>query len=281
MRRVLIIALFALIFIAGLSILLYPTVSDYINSLSQTRAVEEYFSVVKNLSERDYTELIEAARKYNEDLPRKPSRFTMTQEEDAEYRILLNPTGFGAIGTLEIDVIDIHLPIYHGTDESVLQIGLGHLEGTSLPIGGPGTHAVVTGHRGLPSSTLLTNLDRMEIGDTFRINVLNETLVYKVDQKVIVEPREMAELAIVAGAAYCTLVTCTPYGINRHRMLVRGKRVAGDGTGLAGRLEFIPSGARVLTGARAALLLIAPTATTATIILFIRLRRIYGRGKRQ
>jgi len=280
MSRVLAIALFVVVFLVGLSILLYPVVSDYFNSLDQSRAIRQYFSSLENLSDRDYSELFEAAHEYNEGLLRKSNRFVMNAEELAEYMSLLNPTGMNIIGTLEIDVIDVHLPIYHGTDEGVLQIALGHLEGSSLPVGGLGTHAVITGHRGLPSSTLLTNLDRMAIGDTFKINVLRETLTYMVDQMIIVEPHETAELAIVAGSDYCTLVTCTPYGINTHRLLVRGRRVSSDGSVMLDRPINVQSGARLLTDARAALILIVPAMLALLAILFIRLRRIYGRGNK-
>jgi len=281
MRRVLFIALFALIFLAGLTLLLYPTLSDHANSLRHEQAVEQYFEAVVNLSEHDNSQMFEEAQRYNEGLRRNPNRFIMSGEEDAQYRGLLDPTGTGIIGTLEIEVIDVHLPIYHGTDEGVLQIGLGHLEGSSLPAGGPGTHTVITGHRGLPSSTLLTNLDRMAIGDIFNIHVLGETLTYRVDQMVIVLPHEFEELYIDPDADYCTLVTCTPYGINTHRLLVRGRRVNDNGEELTDIRISIPSSARVLTGARAALLLIIPASAAIAIILLLRLRRIYGRGNIQ
>ena len=276
MSRKLMIALFALVFLIGLSILLYPTVADYYNSMRQSRAVEDYFRAVDNLTEEDYTELFEAAREYNEKLRENPDRFRMSDEENAHYRSLLNPNGRGAIGTLEIDAIDIHLAIYHGTDEGVLQIALGHLEGSSLPVGGLGTHSVISGHRGLPTSTLLTNLDRMVLGDTFRINVLKETLTYKVDNIMIVEPYETAALVIVEDADYCTLVTCTPIGINTHRLLVRGHRTANEETEVHRPVQR-PSGARVLAGARAALLLLVPATTVILVRLFIRLRRVYKR----
>jgi len=271
------VALFIVIFIAGLSVLLYPIVSDYINSVRQAQVVREYFQAMENLTERDFTELFEAANEYNEKLRRTHNRFVMSEEEFAEYKNLLNPLGLDVLGTLEIGVIDIHLPIFHGTDEGVLQVALCHLEGTSLPVGGEGTHAAITGHRGLPSSTLLTNLDRMVIGDTFNIHVLNKTLTYRVDQIMIVLPHETEELAIIEDADMVTLITCTPYGINTHRILVRGQRT---NVGEFGRPETLPSGARLLTESRFALLLIIPFAIIVTLILFIRLRRIYGRGKK-
>ena len=281
MRRALVVALFVVIFLVGLSILLYPVVSDYINSRSHTQTIHDYFEAIKTLDQQDFTELFKAAHEYNERLLRKPNRFIMTEEEIAEYKSLLNPLGLGAIGTLEIEEIDIHLPIFHGTDEGVLQAGLGHLEGSSLPVGGMGTHVVITGHRGLPSSTLLTNLDKLIVGDTFKVNVLNETLIYRVDQIIEVEPHETAALAIDPNADYCTLVTCTPYGINTHRLLVRGYRIDGDSAEVFVRPERIPSEVRIFSNARAALLAIVPAAIVILAVLFIRLRRVYGRGKKR
>jgi len=278
MRRVITIALFVVIFLSGLSVLLYPAISDYYNSLKHEQVVEEYFKAVAQLSQFDYTEILEAAREYNDRLRRNPSRFIMTSEQRAEYLSLLDPSGRGAIGTLEIEVINVKLPIFHGTDEGVLQVGLGHLEGSSLPVGGPGTHAVITGHRGLPSSTLLTNLDRLVIEDTFSLRILNETLIYRVDQIIVVEPNDISALAIEDGADYCTLVTCTPYGINTHRMLVRGHRIDKESADKFVRPSRIPPEARVLSGARAALLMIVPAAIVVLVVLFIRLRRVYGRG---
>jgi len=278
MRRILFIVLFALVFLAGLSILLYPVVSDSINSRKQEQSVSLYFAAIENLSQQDFTELFEAANLYNEGLRNKPNRFIMDEEENAEYRSLLNPLGTGALATLEIEIIDIHLTIYHGTDEGVLQVGLGHFEGSSLPVGGPGTHTVITGHRGLPSSTLLTNLDRLVIGDTFHINVLGERLAYTIDQIKIVLPHETEELVIVPGYDYATLVTCTPYGINTHRMLVRGFRADNDEAGTHTRAVVISSGARVITGPVAALLFFIPALIVVTVMLFLTLRRIYRRG---
>jgi len=281
MRRILIIAILVFVFLVGLSVLLYPMVSDYYNSLRQIRAVEQYYREVTRLSELDYTTLLEDAHHYNEKLRLKASRFVMTAEELAEYRSLLDPGGQGAIGTLEIESIDINLPIYHGTDESVLQVALGHLEGSSLPVGGSGTHTVITGHRGLPSSTLLTNLDRLSIGDTFNLYVLGDTLTYMVDQTVTVLPHETEALAIESNADYCTLVTCTPYGINTHRLLVRGHRVETVDTGAYTREARISSGGYILTGARSALLLIIPSSLAVITSLFVKLRRVYKRGNKQ
>ena len=214
-----------LILLIGLSLLLYPSVSDYWNSMHQSRAIVEYAQQVAEMDDNIYEEYKQAAREYNAELREKTDRFFITEEEDDEYEKLLNVSGTGIIGYIEIEKIDCYLPIYHGTAESVLQIAIGHIEGTSLPVGGEGTHAVVSGHRGLPSAKLFTDLDKLEKGDTFLMRVLDETLTYEVDQILIVNPDELDALAIEADKDYCTLVTCTPYGINSHRLLVRGHRI--------------------------------------------------------
>ncbi len=220
--------LLILIFLAGLSLLLYPTVSDYWNSFHQSKAIAQYAEQVAGLDNDAYDQLWTAARAYNEALTQKPDRYTMSDEDRAEYESLLNVSGNGIIGYIEIPLIGCSLPIYHGTDESVLQIAVGHIEGTSLPTGGPGTHAVLSGHRGLPSAKLFTDLDKLDRGDDFILRVLDETLTYEVDQILIVEPYQMEALEIDPEQDYCTLVTCTPYGINTHRMLVRGHRVENE-----------------------------------------------------
>ncbi len=211
------------IFLIGLSLLLYPVVSDYWNSFHQSRAIASYVESVSNLDQEEYDRLLAEAAAYNQSLVGHETRFTFTEEEEAEYLALLGSTG-GAIGYIEIPTIKLTLPIYLGTSEAVLQAGVGTMEGTSLPIGGESTHAVLTGHRGLPSATLFTHLDKLVEGDLFHIHILNETLTYEVDQILIVEPEDLEALSIVEGKDYCTLVTCTPYGINTHRMLIRGHR---------------------------------------------------------
>lgn len=214
-----------LIFLAGLSLLLYPTVSDYWNSLHQSMAITEYAEQVASLDNDVYEQLLADARKYNQALTEKADRYEMTDEERKEYESLLNVSGNGIIGYIEIPQIGCSLPIYHGTEESVLQIAVGHIEGSSLPVGGEGSHCVLSGHRGLPSARLFTDLDKLATGDTFSLRILDETLTYEVDQILIVEPDEMNALEIEEGKDYCTLVTCTPYGINTHRLLVRGHRI--------------------------------------------------------
>ncbi len=217
--------LLVLIFFVGLSLLLYPTVSDYWNTLHQSRAITQYAEQVANLEGERYQQLLRAAQDYNQTLRAKPDRYTISDAEHAEYETMLNVSGNGIIGYIEIPAINCSLPIYHGTDESVLQIAVGHIEGSSLPVGGAATHCVLSGHRGLPSARLFTDLDKLANGDTFVLRVLDETLTYEVDQIRIVEPYEMDALEIEDGKDYCTLVTCTPYGINSHRLLVRGHRV--------------------------------------------------------
>ena len=209
----------------GLSLLLYPTASDYWNSFHQTRAIATYAENVANLDNNQYDQLWEDARAYNQALPFRSNPYYLSEEQKAEYESLLDVSGLGVMGYIEIPEIDVSLPIYHGTEESVLQVAVGHLDWTSLPVGGESTHCVLSGHRGLPSAKLFTNLDKLREGDTFLLRVLDEVLTYEVDQILIVEPQETAALRVVEGKDYCTLVTCTPYGINTHRLLVRGHRV--------------------------------------------------------
>lgn len=217
--------LLILVFVVGLSLLLYPSVSDYWNSLHQSRAIAEYDEQVTGLDDDIYEKLWADAQRYNQTLLGKENRYELTDEEWTEYESLLNVSGNGIIGYIEIPLIGCSLPIYHGTDEAVLQIAVGHIEGTSLPVGGESTHCVISGHRGLPSAKLFTDLDKLTEGDNFVLRILDETLTYEVDQILIVEPHEIDALEIEEGKDYCTLVTCTPYGINTHRLLVRGHRV--------------------------------------------------------
>lgn len=214
-----------LVFIVGLAIFLYPSVSNYINAKHQTRAIETYDKALNDLTRQDYTKFWKAAEQYNKALAQSGTNFNLTEEETKTYDELLDPTGTGIMGHLEIQSIGVDLPIYHGVSESVLEVGIGHLPGSSLPTGGTGTHTVLSGHRGLPSSKLLTDLDQMAVGDIFLIHVMDETFAYEVDQINIVLPEETEGLSITEGKDYCTLVTCTPYGVNSHRLLVRGKRV--------------------------------------------------------
>lgn len=218
--------LLVLMLLVGLSLLLYPTVSDYWNSFHQSRAIASYVEKVADLTEEEYAVMIQAAKDYNQRLLSKNNRWKLSPDEIEEYESILDVTGTGIMGYIEVPEIGITLPIYHGTDEGVLQIAIGHLTGSSFPIGGESTHSVVSGHRGLPSAKLFTDLDKIVEGDRFVIRVLNEVCTYEVDQIRIVEPNDLSPLVIESGSDYCTLVTCTPYGINTHRLLVRGHRVA-------------------------------------------------------
>ena len=217
--------LLVLIFLLGLSLLLYPAVSDYCNSRHQTRAIAVYSEEVSGLDKEQYQALWADAAAYNASLRERDNAYLLTEEQKAAYEQLLNVSGLGIMGYIEIPSIDCSLPIYHGTEESVLQIAIGHLEWSSLPVGGESTHCVLSGHRGLPSAKLFTNLDKLQEGDVFLLRVLDEVLTYEVDQILIVEPQETGARRIVEGEDYCTLVTCTPYGINTHRLLVRGHRI--------------------------------------------------------
>lgn len=211
-------------FLVGVSVLLYPAFSDYWNSKTQSRAIVNYESVLEHLEPEDYSAIFQAAYDYNDAL--REVDFPLRDFEQVPgYYDTLKVEGTTIIGYVKIDKIGVELPFYHGTSEQVLSRGVGHLEGTSLPVGGTSTHSVMSAHRGLPTAKLFTDLDRLEMGDTFQIIVLDQILTYQVDQIKIITPREVDDLQIVEGKDYCTLFTCTPYGINTHRLLVRGIRI--------------------------------------------------------
>lgn len=210
--------------IVGLSLLLYPTISNYWNSKHATRAIATYVTSMENLDENQYKEAWQSAVDYNAALLERTNEFILTDELRARYDSLLNVSGNGAMGYIEIKKLDVSLPIYHGTSENVLQVAVGHLDWSSLPTGGTGTHCVMSGHRGLPSAKLFTDLDKLREGDTFDLVILDQSLTYEVDQIRVVEPQDVSNLVIDREKDYCTLVTCTPYGINTHRLLVRGHR---------------------------------------------------------
>ena len=224
MRKNLSTIILILIFLVGLSVMLYPSVSDAVNRKHQSRAVASYAEEVEQLSDADYQTYFDAADAYNRQLNTAPNAF-YKPDLVSGYAQTLDISGTGIMGYITIPKISVELPIYHGTDEGVLQVAAGHLEGSSLPVGGAGTHAVISAHRGLPSAKLFTNLDELEVGDRFTITVLNRVLTYEVDQISIVLPTEIDQLLPTEGMDYVTLMTCTPYGINTHRLLVRGKRV--------------------------------------------------------
>lgn len=211
--------------LAGLSLLLYPSVSDYWNSLHQSRAIADYVEYVAQMDDAEYDAFWDAARRYNDALAKHSGSLSSGAFVAEGYDELLNVSGLGIMGYIEIPDINCSLPIYHGTDDTVLQIAVGHLTWSSLPVGGESSHCVISGHRGLPSAKLFTDLDKLQNGDIFMLRVLDEVLTYEVDQVLIVEPNELDSLSITPGEDYCTLVTCTPYGINTHRLLVRGHRI--------------------------------------------------------
>ena len=214
-----------LLLLIGLSLILYPSVSDYWNSFHQSRAIANYAEAVADIDNEQYEALWQSAVKYNENLAEIGVQWEPTEEQLEAYRRELDVTGTGVMGYIEIQKINCFLPIYHSTEESVLQIAIGHIEGSSLPVGGESTHCVLSGHRGLPSARLFTDIDQLGEGDTFVLRTLDETLTYQVDQIRIVLPYELDDLQIQPGRDLCTLVTCTPYGVNTHRLLVRGHRV--------------------------------------------------------
>lgn len=204
--------------------MLYPAISSFWNSRTQSMAIVDYEKMLDSIPEADYSKIFEQAENYNNELKKLPFPLLEYDKVDGYFETLdISKTGM--MGYITIDKINLELPIYHGTDDDVLSMAVGHLQGSSLPVGGKGTHTIVSAHRGLPSATLFTNLDHMEIGDTFEITVLDRTVTYQVDQIKTVDPTDTADLVIKDGNEYCTLLTCTPYGINTHRLLVRGVRV--------------------------------------------------------
>lgn len=217
--------LLLLALLVGLSLLLYPTISNCWNSFHQSKTIATYVETVAEMDDSDYEGMWREAQAYNTALPRDQGRFQLSEEEKQVYEGLLRVSDDGIMGYVEIPSINVELPIYHGTDEEILQIAVGHIQGSSLPVGGPSTHCVISGHRGLPSAKLFTDLDQLTKGDIFILHVLDETLTYEVDQIHIVEPDDVSLLSMEEGEDLCTLVTCTPYGVNSHRLLVRGHRV--------------------------------------------------------
>lgn len=217
--------LIALILISGISMLIYPTIGDYWNSFRSSKAISGYAENVSSMTKERYETMLQEAKNYNQMLLTLENEYVLSKEQQALYEQTLDVSDTGIMGYVEIPTIDCTLPIYHGTEESVLQIAIGHLEWTSLPIGGNGNHSVISGHRGLKSAKLFTDLDRLVEGDIFMLRVLDEVLTYEVDQISIVLPNQTEELKREPGKDYCTLMTCTPYGVNTHRLLVRGQRI--------------------------------------------------------
>lgn len=218
-----------LVFLIGLSLLLYPSFADYWNSMHQSRLISSYVEEIQNLNDDSYQRMLEEANAYNAALAAPGTRFMPLDEEGWQrYTEVLDVTGTGVMGYIDIPEIKCSLPIYHGTDESVLQFAIGHLEWSSLPVGGESTHSVLSGHRGLPSAKLFTDIDQLREKDLFYLNILGDTLTYEVDQILTVLPADVDALQITPGEDFCTLVTCTPYGVNSHRLLVRGHRIETD-----------------------------------------------------
>lgn len=213
-----------ILFFIGLSVLLYPTISSYWNSKTQSEAIINYEAMLAQYRPEDYSAIFAQADAYNQEL-RKLNDPYRDYNLVPDYHSILNIGGTGMIGYISIPKINQELPVYHGTSEGILSVAVGHVEGSSLPVGGESTHSVVSAHRGLPTATLFTHLDRMELGDTFHFTILDRTITYEVDQIRIVDPNDTSLLQIEDGKDYCTLLTCTPYGINTHRLLVRGHQV--------------------------------------------------------
>lgn len=213
------------IFFIGLCVLLYPTISDFWNEKRQSKAIMNYDELLVDLTPEDFAEYFEKADNYNRKLRRMNAPMSGYSALEKEYYSTLDINGDGMMGYITIEKIKVQLPIYHGTSAKVLNSAVGHVEGTSLPVGGENTHAVLSAHRGLPSAKLFTNLDKVEVGDVFTVTILDRTITYQVDQIRVVLPNKTEDLQIQKGEDFCTLVTCTPYGINTHRMLVRGTRI--------------------------------------------------------
>ena len=227
----------------GLGLILYPSVADWWNSFHQSRAVAAYAQKVANLDTSEYDRILAEAETYNNNLAATGIKWKMSQDEIKVYERMLDITGSGIMGYITIPKIDVELPIYHGIDDAILQVAIGHLSETSLPVGGNSSHCVVSGHRGLPSAKLFTDLDKLVEGDTWTVSVLNRTLTYEVDQIRVVEPTDLSNLQIEEGKDYFTLITCTPYGINTHRLLVRGHRIdnaQGEANVIADALQIEP-----------------------------------------
>ena len=235
--------LIGLVFLAGLGLLTYPTIANYWNSMHQTKVIMDYQDTISKMDPAEYKRILKEAEQYNKRLAKTGILWNMTDDQKAEYEKMLKVDKTGVMGYISIPMIHTKLPIYHGTDEEVLQTAIGHIEGSSLPVGGKSSHCVISGHRGLPSAKLFTDIDKIKEGDTWTITVLNETLTYECDQIRIVLPDDLSDLKIEKGKDYCTLVTCTPYGVNTHRLLVRGHRIPninGDADVIADAIQIEP-----------------------------------------
>ncbi|XCP84634.1 class C sortase [Roseburia hominis] len=262
------------VFFIGLSVVLYPFISDYWNSRNQSRAIATYSDTVAQMDEADYEAMLEEAHAYNKELLGLSFPF-VEYESLGKYEDILDISGTGIMGYVTIPVLGVELPIYHGTDERALQVAAVHLAGSGFPVGGIGTHAVISAHRGLPSAKLFSDLDEMMEGDIFNITVLNQMITYEVDQIRIVLPEEVEELKIDADKDYCTLMTCTPYGINSHRLLIRGIRT--DAAGIT--TAYVPADATQINPTAVSIVLAIPMVFILLIILLIDQRRCEKKTK--
>lgn len=261
-----------LVLVLGLGIMLYPTVSDWWNSFHQTRAIASYSDTVATMDNEIYDQLWQEAEAYNAALAQKANPYFFTEEDQALYDSTLNVSGTGIMGYIDIPEIKCTLPIYHGTSEAVLQVGVGHIEGSSLPVGGEGTHCVLSGHSGLPSAVLFTHLEDLDIGDLFTLQIMDETLTYEVDRFNRVLPHEMDLLTIEEGKDSCTLVTCTPYGVNTHRLLVHAHRVANESA--TAHIRVTADAVRIDP------ILVSPAAAVPMLLLLF-LWLMFGGGKKK
>ena len=261
-----------LVLVLGLGIMLYPTVSDWWNSFHQTRAIASYSDAVATMDNELYGQLWQEAEAYNAALAQKANPYFFTEEDQALYDSTLNVSGTGIMGYIDIPEIKCTLPIYHGTSEAVLQVGVGHIEGSSLPVGGEGTHCVLSGHSGLPSAVLFTHLEDLDIGDLFTLQIMDETLTYEVDRFNRVLPHEMDLLTIEEGKDSCTLVTCTPYGVNTHRLLVHAHRVANEAA--TAHIRVTADAVRIDP------ILVSPAAAVPMLLLLF-LWLMFGGGKKK
>ena len=269
--------LLILAMMAGTALIAYPTFADWWNSFHQSRAVASYVQTVQKIDTAEYDRIVRDAQEYNRRLSETGIIQRLLDDQKEEYDRQLKVEGTDIMGYIDIDKVKIHLPIYHGTDDAVLQVAIGHIEGTSLPVGGESTHCVVSGHRGLPSARLFTDIDKLVEGDTFTLTVLNHVATYEVDQILTVLPTELESLEITPGEDYCTLVTCTPYGVNTHRLLVRGHRIPNiekseeqvsvTGTEEKDRYTWVPQWVR-----ETPIFILAPAGTLALIVVIFLMR---------
>ena len=278
MKNKLFYILLVVVFVAGLSLLLYPTISNAYNSWLQSKAIVEYSQQIDYLAQETAKVEWEKAQKYNQELSLRVSPFALTDEQKAQYPELLNVTSQGIMAYVQIPAIDVSLPIAHGTDDETLKDKIGHIEWSSLPVGGENTHCVISGHRGLPSSELFTNIDHLELGDKFYIHTLGKTLEYQVCNIAVVEPEDQSLLQPEQGQDLVTLVTCTPYGINSHRLLVRGIRTGADSGGAATQLQIKNEVTQIDVVVLVAVSLVVVAIAAFVILLLSRKKR--GGGQR-